>query len=140
MTLQTYYRWALLLPLALPALAMTALLTEYRPMLLFWLGGSLVFAGVPYLLFAIGFLLWSRGRAAEELRRAVWMAPLVFALVLAGCGVVYVFATGGGGGQAWSGLQPLPGIGVVFGYAYVLLTEAVRLVLRPGRRADVAAG
>lgn len=137
MSLPTYYRCALLLPLVVPAAAM---LTGQRSALLVYLVGSLIIAGVPYVVFAIGFLLWSRGRTGEELARAVWLTPILFALVLMAALAVYLAATGGGV-ERWSALSTMGGVAMVFGYVYVLLAEAVRLLLfRRSRDGGVAAG
>jgi hypothetical protein len=134
MTTRTYYRAALLLPLAVPALFATTLLLDDRTPLLagifMYLYGSVLLGGIPYLLFAGGFLLWSRGRSDREVRGAVLLAPIVYSALLMLCFLAFL-ATDGTFGNGWGGLWALGGLGVAFGYAYVLLAELGRLLLRP---------
>jgi hypothetical protein len=40
--------------------------------------------GLPYCLFAVGVVLWSRGKTNTVLQRAVWLLPLIFVPV---CGI-----------------------------------------------------
>lgn len=137
MSIQSYYRCALLLPLAVPALvSIPPLLGQRVPpdlggvvLLLYW---SLLIGGVPYVLFAGGFLLWARGRSAREVRTAILLSPLVYALVLMVCLVGFLVVDGTLGRSA-SQVGMLGAFGVLFGYAYVILAEAGRVVLRPGR-------
>lgn len=134
MTTRTYYRAALLLPLAVPALLSVTLLLDNEPPLLLgifvYLYGSLLIGGIPYLLFAAGFLVWSSDRSDAELRRAVLLAPLVYAGLLMVC-VVAFLAVDGTLASGWDGFWALGAFGVAFGYAYVLLAELGRLLLRP---------
>ncbi|HVH11973.1 MAG TPA: hypothetical protein VM759_02920 [Longimicrobium sp.] len=135
MTIRNYYRAALLLPLAVPAFFSLGLLVEHKPALLdgimFYLYGSLLFGGIPYVLFAAGFLRWMRGRTAREVRTAILIAPVVYAVVLMLCLLVFLLVDGTLG-QNWNTIWSMGGFGVVFGYAYVLLAELGRLILRPG--------
>lgn len=135
MTIQTYYRAALLLPLAVPALFSLGLLVEDKPALLggimFYLYGSLLFGGIPYVLFAVGFLRWMRGRTTREVRAAILLAPVIYAVLLMLCLFVFLIVDSTLG-QNWNTIWSMGGFGVVFGYAYVLLAELGRLILRPG--------
>lgn len=135
MTTRNYYRAALLLPLAVPAILSLGLLVEDKPGLLagimFYLFGSLLFGGIPYVLFAVGFLWWMRERTTREVQTAIRIAPLVYAIVLMFCLFVFLVVDGTLGRSADT-IWAMGGFGVVFGYAYVLLAELGRLILRPG--------
>ncbi|HEX6372935.1 MAG TPA: hypothetical protein VF006_28690 [Longimicrobium sp.] len=135
MSVKSYYRWALVLPLLLPALASPlALLNPLPPLLalvamyLFW---SVLIGGVPYLLFTIGFLLWTRGASEERVRRAILVSPLLYTAVLMACFTALLLVEG-----SWSGsgdsLVLFGAFGLLFGYGYVGVAEAGRVLLRPG--------
>lgn len=133
MTVQSYYRWALALPLLVPALALPLTLLNPLPgglavvaMLLYW---SVLIGGVPYVLFAAGFLLWTRGRPERVVRTGVLLAPLVYAAWLAVCFAVLLAVDGSLG---WDSVAMFAAYGVGFGYAYVALAELGRALLRPG--------
>ena len=137
MSIQTYYRRALVLPFAVPALLCLFLLLPERwvpavpgfvMMVLFY---SVVLGGMPYLLFAAGFLLWSRDKDARRVHAAALLAPLVYAAVLMVCGFLVVLATGADA-TALEEIPMLGACGVGFGYFYVLLAELGRVLLRPG--------
>jgi hypothetical protein len=140
MSIGSYYRGALVLPLLLPALTLPVSLLDVRvpdglgvvAFLLYW---SLLIGGIPYVLFAAGFLLWSRGRSDGEVRRAILLSPLSYAAVLMVC-VVGFFAVDSS--AFWNDVDDVGTLGVVavlFGYAYVLLAELGRVLLRPGQPA-----
>lgn len=141
MSIQNYYRWALLLPLVVPGVfSVLALVPESRVpaplgLLLMLLFYSVFLGGIPYVVFVLGFLAWSRGRNAASMRRAIHVSPLVYAGVLSFCLLIYA---------AWSGdllhastggtLALFASCALVFGYGYVLLAELLRV--RLGVRID----
>ncbi|HEY0015066.1 MAG TPA: hypothetical protein VGC13_02065 [Longimicrobium sp.] len=132
MPVKNYYRWALLLPLAVPALASPLLLLEPKApglvvvlMYLFW---SLLFGGVPYLLFAAGFLVWIRRAPEHRVRAGVLLSPLVYAAVLLVCFTLFLVVDGTLVNSA-EFLGMLAIFAVFFGYAYVALAEAGRALL-----------
>lgn len=133
MSLKSYYRWALVLPLLLPALASPlALLNPLPPLLavltmyLFW---SVLIGGVPYLLFAIGFLLWTRGASEKRVRAGILLSPLVYTAVLMVCFTALLLLDGNASGNGDS-LRIFGVFGLLFGYAYVGLAELGRVLLR----------
>jgi hypothetical protein len=136
MSTRSYYRWALVLPLALPLLSTGLMLLDGMPSLvnavnlyLYW---SLLLGGIPYVLFATGFLLWSRGRSDAQVRRGILLAPLVFTPWLVVClGLFLTVDSGLSSGTELMGA--LAGYGLGFGYVYVGLAELGRLLLRPGQ-------
>lgn len=135
MSVRSYYRWALALPLLVPALAWPLTLLNPLPgglavvaMFLFW---SMLVGGVPYVLFAAGFLLWMRGRSDDRVRRAILAAPLLFAVWLAICLTAFL-AVDGTLARSRESLGMITVFGLLFGYAYVGLAELGRALLRPG--------
>jgi hypothetical protein len=135
MSIRSYYRWALALPLLVPALAWPLTLFNPLPdglavvaMFLYW---SVLIGGIPYVLFAAGFLLWMRGRPDHRVRTAVYVAPLVYAVWLAVCLAVFL-AVDGTLASSRESFGMITVCGLVFGYGYVGLAELGRALLRPG--------
>ena len=97
MTQARYYRLALVVPIALPAIGYVMLFTgsdastsASEPSPLFWLGAWIwvvtmgaVFYGLPYLVAAI--VLWRKSAKwpASRLRRWVWILPTLFIVAAA---------------------------------------------------------
>lgn len=135
MSIKSYYRWALALPLLLPALASPLMMADRLPdllaalvMYLFW---SMLVGGIPYLLFAVAFLLWMRRAPEHRVRTAVLLSPLLYTSVL----LVYLAAfllVDGAIGNSLDALGMFAAFGVSFGYWYVALAELGRVLLRPG--------
>ena len=135
MTVRSYYRWALALPLLVPALAWPLTLLNPLPgglavvaMFLYW---SVLVGGVPYVLFAAGFLLWMRGRPDDQVRTGIQVAPLVYAIWLTVCGTVFL-AIDGAVASSRDSIGMIAVCGLLFGYGYVGLAELGRVLLRPG--------
>jgi hypothetical protein len=132
MSVKNYYRWALLLPLALPALASLLLVMEPRApglvLVLMYLSWSLLIGGVPYLLFAAGFLVWMRRVPEGRVRAGVLLSPLVYAVVLLICFTLFLVVDGTLA-NSMEFLGVLVVFAVLFGYAYVALAEAGRALL-----------
>ena len=141
MSVRSYYRWALALPLLVPALAWLLALVEPGDvvraalLLLYW---SVVIGGVPYLLFAAGFLLWMRRVPEDRLRRGILLAPLVYTPVLLVCFTLFL-AVDGALASSSDSLGAITVVSLCFGYAYVALAEAGRALLRPGEPRRVPA-
>jgi hypothetical protein len=142
MNARTYYVRSLLLPLLAAAAAglLGLILGESSgaaPLLGIVMWSGLV-GGLPYLLVAGGILWWSRHRSVAQLRRAIWLAPLLMVPVLLLPLVVYsVVARGGASADRFAGsILFLGAMVLLFGYGYVALVEAGALV---GRRLGVVA-
>ena len=142
MSARTYYVRSLLLPLLAAAAAglLGVLLGESSPAAP-WLGivmFSGLVGGLPYVLVAAGILWWSRRRPVAQLRRAIWMAPLLMVPAQLVPMVVYsVVARGGADADRFAGSMLFMGaLVLLFGYGYVALVEAGALV---GRRFGVVA-
>lgn len=132
MSVRGYYRWALLLPVALPVLMLPAFALEFDVLtgVALWLGWSLLFGGVPYLLFAMGFLLWTRGRTDAQVRLGILLSPPAYVAVLVPCLALFLAVDGNlSGSLGFLGMVAAFGLG--FGYGYVTLAEIGRLLLRP---------
>jgi hypothetical protein len=135
MTVQTYYRCAVWLPLIVPALVAIAvqgldlrpgLSPLTKPVQLLLISG--LYGGMPYFLLAVYATWWIDGRAEAAIRRRALLAPLwmigVWIPLAALIGILY------GRSDAFLGFA---GIGILFivplGYAYVVLTLTVRAVM-----------
>ena len=68
----------------------------------------------------------------------VLLAPIIYAALLMVC-VVAFLAVDGTLASGWDGFWGLAGFGVAFGYAYVILAEIGRLLLRPAPTAAAPA-
>jgi hypothetical protein len=142
MNTRTYYVRSLLLPRLAAAAAglLGVLLGENNPAAP-WLGivtWSGIIGGIPYVLVAGGILWWSRRRSAAQLRRALWLAPiLMIPALLLPIAVYSVVSRGGGSADRFSESMVFMGAMVLlFGYVYVALVEAGALL---GRRLGVVA-
>jgi FtsH-binding integral membrane protein len=139
MSIRSYYRWALLLPIVLPLVAYGVILLAPRQgdAALYFLYASLWIGGAPYVLFATALLVWSRGRADEEMRRAILLSPIVFTALLMVCLTLFLLVDARLGSNL-DFLAVSAGFGLAFGYGYVALAELGRLILRPGPAASAA--
>jgi hypothetical protein len=142
MSARTYYARSLLLPLLVPAGAglIGMLLGEgapAAPWLRILLYSGLV-GGLPYVLVAGGILWWSRRRPARDLRRAIWLAPLLMVPVQLLPLLVYSVVAGGGAdaGRFMESMLFMGAFVLLFGYGYVALVEAGAA---GGRRAGLVA-
>lgn len=134
MSVKTYYRWTLLLPLLVPALAwplLNLLSSGFAGMAAYLLFLSLLIGGVPYLLFAIGFLLWMRDASDARVHRGILLAPVVYTAVMVVCLTLFLLVDGTFSNSSDS-LGTFVGFALAFGYGYVALAELGRLLLRPG--------
>ena len=133
MSIYTIYRGCIWLPIVVPALFVVLVTTLGRnPAGLVGevLGYSLLYGGVPYVGLALWGTGWVGGRPEAEIRRLMFLAPLimvvVFVLVALVTGVI-VGATGPFAAVAVLGLILIPPLG----YAYVGLTVLLRRSLGP---------
>lgn len=136
MSIKSYYRWALALPLLLPVLATPLLMADDRlpdvlGAVLMFLFYSMLIGGIPYLLFATGFLLWMRRASDDRVRTAVLLSPLLYTLVLLAWLAAFT-PFDGPFGDSLGALGVFAAFGVSFGYWYVALAELGRLLVRPG--------
>jgi hypothetical protein len=119
MELRRYYQLSLSLPLVVPACC--ELFSQPRAPARTILLSSMLFGGIPYVVFAIGVLWRLRRQPASAYRNFSTVAPLVYSFVL----FAYCLLLGG------------PGAAVIFlpwalglGYSYVALAHALRLLLQ----------
>ena len=81
MSFGKYFRIALFFPYIIGAVAaVLAFTTEFgiKSELVFFTAFSLVFAGIPYAAFVVFALIWSKSRTDSEIKKAMWLAPLLF--------------------------------------------------------------
>lgn len=135
MSVKRYYRFALALPLLVPALLSPLISLEAGPqalrLVLFVLYWSVVIGGVPYLLFAAGFLLWMRDKPDASVRGAVLLSPLLYSVVLLACFALFLMVDGALRSSSDS-FGMIAVCAVVVGYLYVGVAELGRALLRPG--------
>jgi hypothetical protein len=134
-----YVRRALLMPIVVPLAAAALLLidrVEHTPVgefsiLVTW---SLLVGGIPYLVFLIGFHRWMRGKTEPRIRRALRLAPLCYVPVLALFALPLAVASNHGSldSETLLVVALFGGMGLAFGYGYVLLAELGWMLL--GRR------
>ncbi len=137
MEYKTFVRRALLLPIVVPLAAGPALFVpgvEGTPAgdlvaLVVW---SLLFGGIPYLVFLAAFHLWMREKPEARVRRGLRLSPVFYSLFLAVCMALLEVARNGAAvdGKAFFPLAVFAGIALGFGYAYVLIAEAAWWVMR----------
>jgi uncharacterized membrane protein len=137
-----YYRWALVLPFALPLLLLLVLLpfalwTGGRPPeVLAGLAGVLslaaIFGGVPYALVCGVLLHVMRRRPVSDYRRLSWWLPMIFAPVAALFGGLFSVLDGWQAARAHGPRAALnfAAWALVVGYFYVALTHALGGLLR----------
>ena len=136
MTVQTFYRWAVWVPLIVPgvvaiAVHLVGLRPDDGPLLkpVQVLRMSGVYGGLPYALLAAWGTWWIDSRPEPEIRRRALIAPLLM------LGVWIAFATILGGlARSVAMFAGLTGLGAVMilslGYIYVALVFLLRHWLR----------
>lgn len=128
LTSRRYFRLTFLLPLTFPLLAALALSPGFRGwnFLVLVLLGSLTLGGIPYSLFALGVIYWSRGRGLRALRRIIYVSPLIFIVPFIYCVVLLVpfqVLTIGEVRVEWDWVLMCCTLILAFGYFYVLLAN-----------------
>jgi hypothetical protein len=133
MRTRTYYRAALLFPLLLPIILAAAVALQRglgRGIVV--LGDAFAQLGAAYVALLVGLFGWSHGRGGRDLQKAARLAPLFFTGILA---VQQVFARITAPHSLLAGasvIDTVAGtllIGLVFGYLFVLVAEAIFGVL-----------
>jgi hypothetical protein len=125
LTKRRYLLASLLTPLILPLLLGLAakmtgneLLSVFAAIFLL----SLALGGIPYLIFGVAILIWSRGRSIDEVRRISYWSPLLFLLGLSVLDLFYLMFSGDL--HEFLGFLLLSSVYVpLFGYLYVFLVN-----------------
>lgn len=141
MTVRTFYQRALFAPVLLPLLLAPLLLVDDGMRttaggIIVYVAYSMVLGGVQYVAFALAFARWMRGRPDAAIRRAVWLAPVVFLpfLLLPWLVVEAMNKPTNVAERIWNAVALLGGFGLLFGYVYVLAAQATLALLeRRGR-------
>ncbi|HEU0015392.1 MAG TPA: hypothetical protein VFQ45_17010 [Longimicrobium sp.] len=131
MRVRTFYCWALAAPVLLPLLVGLPLvrldLDPFQGIGQF-LVGSLAVAGIPYVIFAGAFFVWSEDKTETQVRHAALAAPLLFApFATVFWSGMAMFQGASAGGPMLMGLAMFV---LIFGYFYVFLGLAAHHVLR----------
>jgi hypothetical protein len=132
MTSHAFLRWALAAPVIVSVLAITLLRVENDLFAL--MGVALVMGLPPYVAFTVGFAAWARDHEPAKVRRAAWLAPLLFAFPLAIFWIVWILLMMGSAGTDVVPFVAIAGlVGVGVGYAFVIPAAALyRLLVRRG--------
>lgn len=121
-TAKRYFQLSLIAPIVVPILFFPFHESALFALMLI----SLVFGGVPYVLFSLAVFVWSRDKTTEQLKHFSYFAPFIFGLFLALFYFVYSLAFEQKDLNirylaSLLGLFALYGIGM--GYAYVLIVN-----------------
>jgi hypothetical protein len=81
MNFSTYFRFALFLPFVIGAL--TSILPV--PPVLNAISFSVAIVAVPYSIFTVAVMIWSRGRPDRLLIKASWLLPIIFTPIVFVC-------------------------------------------------------
>jgi len=131
MAVESIYRACIWLPLLAPILMFALGFGSASGRWIFEvIGWSFWVGGIPYAALALWARRWIRGRSESEIRMLMFVAPLLFAAMFFPLAVAYGLIVGLPGpwlGVAWWGVEVI----LPLGYAYVLLTLVLRLVLSP---------
>lgn len=79
-----------------------------------------MFAGIPYAAFVIFAFIWSKSRTDGEIKKAMWLAPLLFLPLL----IFFPLVSGSPESvlQFMASVATLWGFALVYGYLYILIT------------------
>jgi hypothetical protein len=127
LTERRYFQASLALPLVVPLfmglvafLSPSEVLDGFAAIFLF----SLVLGGIPYLLFVVGILIWSRCQSVSAIRRLSYFAPLLYVMATAGLGLIALFF--GASIQEVAGFVAIFSVyALLFGYLYVFIVNFV---------------
>src|ERR1051325_4098294 len=77
-----FFQLSFALPILVPAILW---LLPTNNIVLIILRVSILLGGLPYILFIIPVLVWSRNKSGDEIRFFTYFSPLIFGFVLAFC-------------------------------------------------------
>ncbi|MCM0147176.1 hypothetical protein KCN56_01160 [Photobacterium galatheae] len=125
MTFKVYFRYALFIPFICGLIAM---ILEFcfglagGNFIVFIVMLSVLIGGFPYALFVACTFYWMRGRTDREVKKAMWLAPLIFLPFLSIAILLAIppdsFYSAG------EAVLFLCFFGLIFGYCYVLIAYA----------------
>ena len=142
------YRFSIWLPLIVPAVMIVVYnillkgfgmskASGYVDIVLEMVAYSLIYGGLPYILLASWATWWIRDRSEKEIRRVMFVAPLLMiATFTAACLVM------AGISQSWRVWMSVAALGasvtIPLGYAYVAITVLLRHALGPRQSVSVS--
>lgn len=132
MSITTFYRLCIWLPVAVPGFLIVAVNLFGLRDPVGWVGEliaySLIYGGVPYLALASWAMWWVGGRTEAEIRRLMYRAPLVMLGVFVPIALLVGVLVGAPG--PWAAVALLGAVVIVLlGYSYVGLTVLLRAQL-----------
>ena len=132
-SITTFYRWSIWLPILVPAVLIVVVGAFDLRDPVGWVGElvgfSLWIGGLPYCLLAIWAMRWIAGRTETDIRRVMFLAPLLMLAVFVPLALLLGILIGRPG--PWAGVAALGGAVIIcLGYFYVALTVLLRVCLR----------
>ena len=112
---KSYISWALFSPFILAAIFWIWPTDSVFMVLPF----AIAIAGIPYCIFCAAFILWSRKRQEEIVKKATWLLPVIFSPI-AGIGALIVSGDSIFSQDSFGLMAALGGYTVVIGYFYVI--------------------
>ena len=93
---------------------------------------SLLIGGIPYLIFLVGFFVWMRGKTADQIRMATWLAPVICTGVFAACAFIVILlqALSSAGTRVDGDIAGYAVFVIAFGYGYVLIVNVGYFLFR----------
>jgi len=153
MTAKKYFKWVFLSPLILPFVVL--LVEQLISLFTGWdfgeltglLLGSVIFGGIPYLIFLVGFYRWIRGKSENQIHFYSYLFPVFYMLIFLICLVVYIpvvrpesfdnlfsFLTSE---YLWDSYYTFGKITVFIAYSYIILINAGYWALKIGNKFSI---
>ena len=153
MTAKQYFKYAYLSPLILPFIVMLfeiliGSLTgwnfgELTGLLL----GSIIFGGIPYLIFLVGYYRWIKDKSASQIHFSSYLFPVFYMLIFLIWLIVYILMVRPENfdnllsflisEELWGFYYMFGKIAVTIAYSYIILINAGYWVLRLGNKFSV---
>ena len=140
MQTRTIYRWMLALPIAVPCVLFPLGWFHIAPPMLEGFisltGLAAIVGGIPDVLLALGLLWWMRRKSESQIRRAMFIAPLLMVALLGVAIVCMVVAEGAPfDAEVFTAWLAYSGYALGLGYFYVAVAS---IIVWLAKRAGVA--
>jgi len=153
MTAKKYFKWAFLSPLILPFVVL--LVEQLISLFTGWgfgqltglLVGSVIFGGIPYLIFLVGFYRWMQGKNENQIHFYSYLFPVFYMLIFLICLVVYIPVVRPESFDnlfyfliseyLWDAYYTFGKIAVVVAYSYIILINLGYWALKIGNKFSV---
>lgn len=150
MTAKQYFKYAFLSPLILPFIVL--LFEKLIKLLTGWnfgeltglLLGSVIFGGIPYLIFLVGFYRWIKDKSASQIHLSSYLFPVFYMLIFLIWLVVYILIVKAesfdnifsflASEDLWGSYYTFGKIAVAIAYSYIILINAGYWLLKIGNK------